>query len=73
MKWRFWRAKVDLSHLPRPDIPKAELADEQATRALREAKADSVTISRISLRLRSLREENHFADLIRNTLAEHKE
>lgn len=73
MRFRFWKTKVDLSHLPHPDLPKAELADEKATRALREAKADSVTISRISLRLRSLREDNHFAELIRDTLAEHKE
>jgi hypothetical protein len=69
---RFWRARDDLSYLPRPDLPKAELAEATADRALREAKADSVKISRLSLRLRSLREENHFAELIRDTLAEHR-
>lgn len=70
---RFWRAKDDLSYLPRPDLVKAELAEERADKALQAARDDSVTISRLAHRLRSLREQNHFAELIRDTLAEHRE
>ncbi len=73
MRLRFWRAKDDLSYLPRPDLPKAELAEARAESELKSVHEDSVMISRLSFRLRELREQNHFAELIRDTIAEHRE
>jgi hypothetical protein len=70
MRWRFWRADDDLSYLPRADNNKADLADEQATRMLRAVQRDGAEVSRLALRLRTLREQNHFAESIKTALSE---
>lgn len=73
MRLRFWRARDDLSYLPRTNGHAVDEAVIDADRILRETKRDSAEVSRVAFRLRELRESNHFADLIRATLAEHKE
>ncbi len=70
---KFWRADDDLSHLPRTETDAAYVAEERASRLLEQTKKEGAEVSRIALRLRELRERNHFAEMIQHALTETKE